>query len=198
MTFWVDCCLFWALQFIGLFKPKLVHLITRCLKRKTPMGESILMSSKGLGREKRIMDFGMFGDYAPPVKKTSTRLLAALEAASAKRQLVRFKYKIQTNKTAPQHVRADTKYAMPLETVQGFLGKDAIRYGKRGMYLFFYPISRKVKNANGHHSGVRDCRTGENFVQGMYLPRNFRLSGIDIESAQVVAGSRGWQPLVSK
>lgn len=142
------------------------------------------------------MDFGMFGTYAPPVKKTSVKLQAALEVAARKQQLVRFSYKIQTSARAPDYVRADTKYAAPVETVQGFLGKDALRYGKKGMYLFFYPISRKVKNANGHHSTVRDCRSGENFVQGMYLPRNFRLSGIQIESAQVVAGSRGWQPLV--
>jgi hypothetical protein len=127
------------------------------------------------------------------IETTETPVIVKkLLKASKGKRYVEFTYTPQTDKKVAEDVKTDINYANPISIVKGFLTQDAVWKAKSGHWCVkVYNMARKVKTVDGHHSNVNDCRTGEGFKQGVYLPRTYRIAGINESSAKSVAGSRG-------
>lgn len=129
------------------------------------------------------------------VRSTDTMALSFMEAVLGKRY-IEFRYDVQLRrKNTPSAVaaRADTQFIGDFDQVKGFLDDNAVFWAKTTGHwcLRVWTMNRRVATNNGYWSDHRNCRTAEDFKQGEYLPRTYRLVGIRKPTALVGMGRQG-------
>lgn len=127
-------------------------------------------------------------------------MAAAFRSAIEGKRYLEFRYVCQKRyKDTPSRIAAmaDTVYIEQpdgqFDMVKGYLEDDAVFFAKTTGHwcIRVYTMNRRVRGEADYYSDKHNRRTGNNFKQGEYLPRTYRLVGIERETVLVGAGRRG-------
>jgi hypothetical protein len=123
-------------------------------------------------------------------------MAAAFRSAVAGRRYIEFSYTTQKRyKNTPSRIaaRADTVFVGEIDVVKGHLEDDAVFYATTTNHwcIRVYTSNRRVRGTDGYYADKHNRRTDDLFKQGEYLPRTYRLIGINLPSVLVGAGRQG-------